>query len=63
MNSTDMLVYYLPVLLFYMARLRAEGPRIRFPERVTDFHFLQPTEALELTQLPIQLKPAEPYPE
>jgi hypothetical protein len=63
MNSTDMLVYYLPVLLLYMTRLRAEGPRIRFPERATYFRLLQPTEALEITQLPIQLKPAEPYPE
>ena len=63
MNSTDMLVYCLPVLLLCMTRLRAEGPRIRFPERATDFRLLQPTEALELNLLPIQFKPAEPYPE
>jgi len=63
MNSTDMLVYYLPVLLLCMTRLCAERPRIRFPERATDFRLLQLTEALELTQLTIQLIPAEPSPE
>jgi len=63
MNSTDVLVHYLPVLLLCMTRLHAERPRIRFPERAIDFRLLQLTEPLELTQLTIKLIPAEPSPQ